>query len=130
MVWILEFIAKTLFVFWFIGCWSVLLDIDHIWIRLGRTEPCNITHCPGRCFHHPIIFLVFGIVGGCFIFAPVYGLYVQVSREIGTLAMLFGTIVINTGTIVFLKWFDAKNGEFLNEREYEGRTCKSPKRSN
>jgi len=112
---IFELIAEALFVFWFAGCWAVLLDIDHVWIRLGRNTPVDFTHWPGRGLHHPIIFLVFSIVVGCFVFAPVYGLYVQISGQVGTLGRIFGGVAIIAGTMIFLKWFDKKNKVFLDE---------------
>lgn len=112
-----EFITEALFVFWFIGAWAVLLDVDHIWMRLGRAEPLNITNWPGRCFHHPIIFLLCSIIVGCFIFAPLYGLYVQVSGQIGTLGTLFAESGLIIMTVLSLRVFDNRNRRFFIEKE-------------
>jgi hypothetical protein len=117
VIYVLEFITEALFVFWFCGTFSVLLDVDHIWFRLGRAEPFNFTNWPGRCFHHPIVFLLCSIVVGCFVFAPVYGYYVWISGQVGTLATLLGECGIITGTIISLKWFDKRNKGFLDERK-------------
>jgi len=112
----IELLSSSLFIFWFVGSFSVLLDMDHIWMRFGRTEPINITHWPGRCLHHPIVFLLFSIFIGWFIFAPLYGFYVQISGQIGILATLFGESVLIAGTIILLYKFDKSNKKFLDKR--------------
>lgn len=57
-----ELVARTLLVFWVAGCASVLVDLDHIWSRLGLEEPFNLTGWIGRPFHHPVVCGLFGIV--------------------------------------------------------------------
>ena len=93
--------------------------MDHIWSYLGRTEPFNFTHWPGRCLHHPVIFLLLSIVVGCVVFAPVFGLYVQISGQVGQLATLFGESGIIVISIVVLYLFDKRTKGFLDEKTHK-----------
>ena len=116
MVW-LELITQTLFLLWIFGCISVLADLDHIWFRLGRDEPFNVTHWPGRCLHHPVIYLVISLLLGIFILPSVFRFYVQVSGQIGALATLLGEAVIIVVSIVVLYLFDKRTKSFLEEKK-------------
>ena len=113
---ICEPLSKALFIFWVCGIYSVLLDMDHIWILLGRREPVNFTHWPGRCLHHPIVFLLLSIVSGCLIFPSIFGFYVQIPGQIGELATLLGESGIIVITIIGLYLFDKKTKGFLDEK--------------
>jgi len=118
MVW-LEFIAQTLFIFWIFGCISVLADLDHIWFYFGRREPVNFTNWPGRCLHHPIIFLVFACLFGIFVLPSVFGFYVQISGQVGQLATLLGESGIIVISILVLYLFDKKTKGFLDEKRHK-----------
>ena len=114
---LIEPLNEALFVFWIFGCISVLADMDHIWFRLGRVAPVNVSHWPGRTLHHPIIYFVLSIVLGIFVLPFVYGYYVQISGQIGALGTLLAESGLIVMTIIGLKWFDRKTKGFLNEKK-------------
>ena len=114
---LLELINEALFVFWIAGSFSVLLDMDHIWFRLGRKEPVNVTHWPGRTLHHPVIFIVFSLICGFIASTFIYGFYVSISGQIGQLGTLLAESGLIGVTIIGLKLFDRKTRGFLDERE-------------
>lgn len=59
-----EFIARAFSMFWFGGIISVLVDVDHVWSILGLEEPYSLTGIYGRPFHHPVAYLLLGIICG------------------------------------------------------------------
>lgn len=81
-----ELVARTLLVFWIAGCLSVLVDVDHLWQRLGMEEPFNLTGWIGRPFHHPMVYMLLGILCGVLVVALVDGWNVSLSvrdRDLG-----------------------------------------------
>lgn len=61
-----------LFIFGICGAVSVLADLDHIWKIFGMEEPINLTYFPGRALHTPLVFILYGVIAGCIIFAYAY----------------------------------------------------------
>jgi hypothetical protein len=102
----IEFINMSLFVFWICGSISVLVDMDHIWSRIGREPPVNPSKWVGRPLHTSVIFSIIGIIYGCFVAAFVYGLYVQMATGVGILGTLSALSGLNIVTLIVLREFD------------------------
>ena len=78
-----ELVARTLLVFWVAGCLSVLVDLDHFWKYSGLEEPLNLTGWIGRPFHHPVVYLLLGIICGVLVTAFVSRRNVPISVRSG-----------------------------------------------
>ena len=78
-----ELVARALLVFWSCGIVSVLVDLDHIWSRLGLEEPFNLTGWIGRPLHHPVAFVLLGIICGVLTVALINGWNVHVPVRSG-----------------------------------------------
>ena len=74
-----ELVARTLLVFWVAGILSVLVDLDHFWKYSGLEEPFNLTGWIGRPFHHPMVYMLLGILCGVLVVALVDGRNVSLS---------------------------------------------------
>ena len=102
---LIEFINISLFVFWAIGCVSVLVDYDHIWGIANKREPINLAGRRGRPFHNVFIFIIYGIVCGWFIVTFIYGPYAPFyATEMATAILIY----VNILTIIIIKLFDKK----------------------
>ena len=81
-----ELVARTLLVFWIAGFLSVLVDLDHLWKYSGLEEPFNLTGWIGRPFHHPMVYMLLGILCGVLVVALVSRWNVSLSvrdRDLG-----------------------------------------------
>ena len=78
-----ELVARTLLVFWVGGCLSVLVDLDHLWQRLGMEEPFNLTGWVGRPLHHPVVYLLLGLLCGVLVVTFIHGWDVPLSVRSG-----------------------------------------------
>ena len=65
------------------------------------------------------MFLLLSIVIGCFVFAPVFRFYVQISGQVGQLATLFGESGIIVISILVLYLFDKRTKGFLDEKTHK-----------
>jgi hypothetical protein len=98
---IIGIILYSLFIFWFGGCISVLVDLDHIFVLIGRKPPYKFSESYGRPFHTRGIFI--GIaVGISFVMASFgFRFYRGILQGVGegtALLFLIGIIIV-TGLV-------------------------------
>jgi len=105
-------IIYTLFVFWVCGIVSVFIDIDHIFVLIGRKSPIKLSESYGRPFHSRIVFALVAVAISFFMASFGYGFYRGILFGLdprGSLLLMIGIVV---GTFVGTK----KIGNIFSKR--------------
>jgi hypothetical protein len=97
-------LSYALFVFWICGSFSVLLDIDHIWMVLKRIPPIKLGESYGRPLHTRIVFIVASCLVGLCVVTLADGLYRGILQGLGDggASILFLCLIVIT--FVFTKY--------------------------
>jgi len=106
----------ALFVFWVCGSLSVLIDIDHIFVLIGRKPPFKLSESYGRPLHNRAIFALVAIIISFFMATFIDGFYRNILLGSGTGNAILLLIGLNIATYYIVKKIGLRFGKRLREQ--------------